>query len=231
MMKTTTSGTAAGCRRAIPGLIRRRSLVVCVVWMVACCGGFQSASAQSWQTLLKDVLQSLGGSSTANSSQEQAAVPVPPSDKALRGTWIYQAPAISYTGADMLATLAVTTLEGQLPAYYQQAGLQPGVGTFTFERNGVFTAVLGTKRLAGTYAYHADTGDLTISFPLEGKPTSFSGKVTCLDEQLTLLFEASETLRTLRGASTKFAQNQRAQQISTILDAYPGIMLGAKFKQ
>lgn len=226
-METNTSGVAARRRHDASGIIRCKGIIVLVVWLVAGC--LQPVSAQSWQTLLKDALQSLGGSS--ETAQQPAATPVAPSADELQGTWIYQAPAVTYTGSDMVATLAVTTLKGQLPAYYQQSGLQPGSGTFAFEDNGVFRVVLGTQRLAGTYLYDAATGVLTVTYPIEGKPTSFNGKAALADGTLTLLFEASETFRTMRTASSKFSQNQRAQQISAILDAYPGIMMGAEFRK
>lgn len=227
MMKTKISGAVAHCRSGFASGIRCKGVVALVVWVAA--AWCQPVAAQSWQNLFKDLLQSLGGSS--ETTQQAAATPVPPSAKELRGTWTYQSPAILYTGSDMLATLAVTTLESQLPSYYQQAGLLPGAGTFAFGENDVFEAVLGAHRITGTYRYAAAAGEVSLSFPLEGKQVSFRGRVTLADDVLTLMFEASETLRTLRAASTQFAQNQKVQQISAILDAYPGIMLGAKMKK
>lgn len=228
-METANLGTTA-CRRSPARGVRCKGVIVLVLWLAAA-AWCQPAAAQSWQTLLKDVFQSLGGSASEKPAQEKAAVPVPPSAKELQGVWTYQAPAISYTGSDMLATLAVATLESQLPAYYQQAGLLPGAGTFAFGENDVFEAVLGAHRITGTYGYAAAAGEVSLSFPLEGKQVSFKGRVTLADDVLTLMFEASETLRTLRAASAQFAQNQKVQQISAILDAYPGIMLGAKMKK
>ena len=117
-------------------------------------------SAQSWQDLFKNALQSLTG--TSSEPAATTAAPEPLSEKELLGTWSYQAPAMEYTGSDMIASLATSTLKGQLPSYYQQAGLHPGKATVTFTRRGVFKAALDKQKLEGVFRYDDDTGELTI---------------------------------------------------------------------
>lgn len=185
------------------------------------------ASAQSWQDLFKNALQSL----TGTSSSESAAVSELLTEEALLGTWTYQAPALEYTGGDMLASLATSTLKGQLPSYYQQAGLQPGKGTFTFKRRNVFKAALGEHKLEGTYNYDAATGTVTIDCLFAGKPIVFTGNAKHAGGVLTMLFEANTALNSLRASSPQYAQNQKLQQISAILERYPGVMLGAEMKR
>ncbi len=185
-------------------------------------------SAQSWQDLFKNALQSLTGKSS------EATAPAAPerlSEKELLGTWSYQAPAMEYTGGDMLASLATSTLKGQLPSYYQQAGLHPGKATVTFTRRGVFKAALDKQKLEGVFRYDDDTGELTIECLFAGNPVSFTGRAKHADGVLTMLFEANAALASLRASSPQYAQNQKLQQVAAILEHYPGVMLGAELRR
>ena len=128
-------------------------------------------SAQSWQDMFKSAIQSLTGGTSSESAAATAA-PEPLPEKELFGSWSYQAPAMEYTGDDMLASLATSTLKGQLPSYFQQAGLQPGKATVSFSRRGVFKAVLDTYQVDGVYRYDEDTGELTVECLFAGNPVS-----------------------------------------------------------
>ena len=180
-------------------------------------------SAQSWQDMFKSAIQSLTGGTSSESAAATAA-PEPLPEKELFGSWSYQAPAMEYTGDDMLASLATSTLKGQLPSYFQQAGLQPGKATVSFSRRGVFKAVLDTHKVEGVYRYDEDTGELTVE-------CLFAGRAKYADGVLTLLFEANAALGSLRASSQQYAQNPKLQQIAAILERYPGVMLGAELKR
>ena len=187
-------------------------------------------SAQSWQDMFKSAIQSLTGGTSSESAAATAA-PEPLPEKELFGSWSYQAPAMEYTGDDMLASLAASTLKGQLPSYFQQAGLQPGKATVSFSRRGVFKAVLDTHKVEGVYRYDEDTGELTVECLFAGNPVSFTGREKHADGVLTLLFEANAALGSLRASSQQYAQNPKLQQIAAILERYPGVMLGAELKR
>ena len=135
-------------------------------------------SAQSWQDMFKSAIQSLTGGTSSESAAATAA-PEPLPEKELFGSWSYQAPAMEYTGDDMLASLATSTLKGQLPSYFQQAGLQPGKATVSFSRRGVFKAVLDTHKVEGVYRYDEDTGELTVECLFAGNTVSFTGREIC----------------------------------------------------
>ena len=190
----------------------------------------QPVGAQSLQDLFRNALEALSGKSS-----EQPAAPVAEprvlTAAELLGTWSYRAPALEYTGDDMLASLATSTLRGQLPAYYAQAGLQPDKAAVTFARGNVFRAALGDRKLEGTYRYDAATGAVTVEYLLSGKAVVFTGRARHIDGVLTLLFEANAALASLRASSPQAAQNQRLQQIAAILEHYPGVLLGAELKR
>lgn len=187
------------------------------------------AGAQSLQDLFRNALESLTGKSSAPAAP--AAAPRVLTAAELLGTWSYQAPALEYTGDDMLASLAVSTLRGQLPAYYAQAGLQPGKAAVTFARDNRFRATLGERKLEGTYRYDAATGDVAIECLVSGKPLSLSGRAKHADGVLTLLFEANAALASLRASSSQAAKDQRLRQIAAILEHYPGVLLGVEAKR
>lgn len=198
-------------------------------WIIAAIFAFGSAapaSAQSWQSFLKNALQALTGKTDETETAAAAASGFPAAQELL-GTWTYRAPAMEYTGSDMLASLATSTLKGQLPSYYQQAGLQSGTGTIVFDRNDAFRAVLTEHRLEGTYSYDAATGTVTIRCPLDSRSVCFTGSAKLAEGVLTMLFEANAVLASLQ-ALPQYAQNEKLQQISTILQNYPGVMLGAE---
>ena len=178
-------------------------------------------SAQSWQDMFKSAIQSLTGGTSSESAAATAA-PEPLPEKELFGSWSYQAPAMEYTGDDMLASLAASTLKGQL---------QPGKATVSFSRRGVFKAVLDTHKVEGVYRYDEDTGELTVECLFAGNPVSFTGRAKHADGVLTLLFEANAALGSLRASSQQYAQNPKLQQIAAILERYPGVMLGAELKR
>lgn len=151
-------------------------------------------SAQSWQDMFKSAIQSLTGGTSSESAAATAA-PEPLPEKELFGSWSYQAPAMEYTGDDMLASLATSTLKGQLPSYFQQAGLQPGKATVSFSRRGVFKAVLDTYKVEGVYRYDEDTGELTVE--------------CLLRRQSGLFYRPGETCR--RRADAAFRSECRAR--------------------
>lgn len=62
----------------------------------------QSAGAQSLQDLIRNALESLSGK-TSEESAAPAAVAEPLAATELPGVWNYRAPALEYTGDDMLA--------------------------------------------------------------------------------------------------------------------------------
>ena len=85
-------------------------------------------SAQSWQDMFKSAIQSLTGGTSSESAAATAA-PEPLPEKELFGSWSYQAPAMEYTGDDMLASLATSTLKGQL---FPAGGAATGQGDGLF---------------------------------------------------------------------------------------------------
>ena len=117
----------------------------------AACFAAQPLVAQSWA----DALQKALGGSRKESSGAAATPAAPPTAKALRGAWTYRAPAMDYTGDDVVAALAVGSLRDQLAPLYARAGLEPGTGTVRFADSRRVAFELSGHRMEGTYVYDA----------------------------------------------------------------------------
>ena len=76
------------------------------------------------------------------SSDKQTEQPAPePAPKHLTaqqlvGTWVYAGAVIRYTGEDLLASMAVGVLEGQIEEYCAKAGVVAGRDRVTLDRRG-----------------------------------------------------------------------------------------------
>lgn len=195
----------------------------------------QPLQAQSWADALGKALGGAAKQQTATEAAEAAAAPAaPPTARALRGVWTYRAPAMDYTGDDMLAALAVGTLRDQMAPLYARAGLEPGKGTVRFADGRRVVFELGTHRMEGTYTYRPATGALTVTLRHQGRQAAFEGTASLSDGVLTLLFDARQALEAiggreaLEGVPEQTAQLEKLRQLAVLLEKYPGIRLGCR---
>ena len=185
--------------------------------------------AVSGQSLNEKLQQLLGGSHSAK--QEEATPPTYPSEEALLGVWTYQAPSIEYKGDDMFASIAVAGLQDQLATHYVKAGLVPGQGTVSFKKRNRLHASMGGHEIDGTYSYDPATGTAAITLIQDGKQATFQGYLSLRGEVLTLQFDAGDALEAVRHSSPEYAANEKMQQIASVMQNYPGIMLGGQLKK
>lgn len=189
----------------------------------AACFAAQPLVAQSWADALQ---KALGGSRKESSG---AATPAaPPTARALRGVWTYRAPAMDYTGDNVVAALAVGSLRDQLAPLYAKAGLEPGTGTVRFADSRHVAFELSGHRMEGTYVYDARTGRIAVTLSRAERTATFEGVASMADGVLTLLFDARQALDAVGGTPDQAAQNEKLRQICAILEKYPGIRLGCK---
>ena len=193
----------------------------------AACFAAQPLVAQSWA----DALQKALGGSRKESSGAAATPAAPPTAKALRGAWTYRAPAMDYTGDDVVAALAVGSLRDQLAPLYARAGLEPGTGTVRFADSRRVAFELSGHRMEGTYVYDARTGRIAVTLSRAERTATFEGGASMADGVLTLLFDARQALDAVGGTPDQAAQNEKLRQICAILEKYPGIRLGCKLSR
>ena len=184
------------------------------------------AGAQSLSSLLK----SLFGTPAAEQSAAPEA-PAAPTAAELLGTWYYNKAAVTYSGNDLLASLAVAALEEPIAGYGAKAGLVAGRDRLVFGTRGRLTAQVDKTKKEGSYTYDPATGSLTLRIAIGDSVGELTGRATLEKGQLTLLFDAQEALAAMDSAAPKLRQNEQVQFAASIVAAYPGIQLGGVLKR
>lgn len=193
------------------------------VTILLCGLGVQQAEAQSWKNLLDGLI---GGSKKQTKTTETVVQSKFPTSDEIAGKWIYDDAKLAYTGSDMLATLAVAGLQGQIGSYCTKAGLVAGRDAVTFGADNDVKLHIAGREATGTYGYNSLNGMLTITLTVDGKSASFHGTATLADKMLTLLFDANETLQVVKNVSPSAMQNSNVQTLATVIEKYPGLQLG-----
>ena len=140
------------------------------------------AAAQDWGELLKQTLTNAADKATDGKLTQYA----------LPGTWSYSSPGVRFEGddaaADLGAQLLSAALSDQLGKIYAKAGLTPGTGSITFDREGGFSASLGEQKIEGKYPTTPErtlsrsaptTKSSSNTDPYRGVPTSTDRPCSC----------------------------------------------------
>lgn len=180
-----------------------------------------NTQAQSFGDLLKG-LSGLFGSTTTQQVEEK---PVYPTEKEVLGTWIYTEPQIVYEGSDALASLAISTLKGQIPGLAQKFGVVPGQDYVTIKKSKIL-AVSAGKKANATYTYIPSTGKAIITGEHNGKKIIVTGYATIKDGLVTVLFDANELVAIL-SQTNAYKENSTLQMMASVIQSYPGIKVGA----
>lgn len=185
--------------------------------------------AQSWKNILGNLF---GGSKKEEKVPEKTpAEPRCPTAQELTGAWTYTEATLAYTGSDMLASLAVAGLQGQIGSYFAKAGLVPGRDGLTFGPKSALTLRIGEREASGTYTYNQTDGTIVITLTVDGKSASFCGSGSLAGDVLTLLFDANEALAVAKKVAPSAFENGNVQTVASIVEKYPGLMIGCKMKR
>lgn len=184
------------------------------------------AQAQSLGDLF-NALSGMFGSSTP--TQEKVEKPVFPTEKQLVGTWIYSQPEIVYEGDDALATMAISTIKGQVPTLLQKYGIVAGRDYATI-RGSKITVVSGDKKAKATYTYNVSTGKAIITGEHNGKTIVVNGYLTIKDGAITLLFDAQELIA-IASQEPQFKESTALQMVASVISSYPGVKVGVTAKK
>ena len=146
----------------------------------------------------------------------------------LVGTWVYAGAVIRYTGEDLLASMAVGVLEGQIEEYCAKAGVVAGRDRVTLDRRGGALVRIDKHEAKGSYRYDPATGSICVEIDIRGKRGTLTGTTEYENGTLTLLFDAREALDAMKAAAPGLAQNEKIKMASALIDQYPGLKIGAK---
>ena len=197
-------------------------LMCCLAVMLA-----SNAQAQSLEALFNSLSGLFG--SAPSSEQQVKETPVFPTEKELIGTWIYSQPEIVYDGDDALATMAISSVKGQLPALMQSFGFIPG-RDYAIVKGSKIMGFNGEKKAKATYTYNASKGRATITSDNDGKKITVTAYLTIKDGKITILFEAQELIA-MASQTEKFKENSMLQMAASIITSYPGIKVGVVAKK
>ena len=183
---------------------------------------------------LDDLMKSIGAmfSTSEQQPQPKPAVTIPTLEE-LIGRLKYDALAIDYTGDSSIASLAVTTLESQLPMIAEKFGFVAGRDYIDVSDDGSLLIVCDGKGAAAyCSSYDQATGRTTIMMRLAEQQSIYVG-ATVLKSQgrYRLLFDATELFSLMEKHYPAFSENTTLVMIKGVVDAYPGIRVGVVLKK
>lgn len=183
-----------------------------------------TTSAQDWKEALKKAATAAADKATDGKLTQYA----------LAGTWNYTGPGVKFEGEDLASELGGAALEGsvvkQLTKAYALAGIKPGAGTFTFERDSdAFSATLGRHNLTGTYEYEAATHVVTLHFA-KGKINlgSVPGHAYISGTELVLVFPVTRLVEMMTTLGSRISSLSTA---AALLSKYKDVYVGFAFSK
>ena len=183
-----------------------------------------TASAQDWKDALKKAATAAADKATDGKLTQYA----------LAGTWNYTGPGVKFEGEDIASELGgaalETTVVKQLEKAYALAGIKPGSGTFTFERDSdAFSGKLGKHELSGTYEYDAPTHVVTLHFA-KGKLNlgSVPGHAYISGSELVLVFPVTKLVEMVTALGSKVSSLSTA---AALLSKYKDVYIGFAFSK
>lgn len=153
----------------------------------------------------------------------------------LTGTWAYVSDR-KFESDNLLAKaggeVAAKQVEDKMSGVLEKLGFKEGT-TYTFNADSTYTSVVGGKTVSGTYAYNADTKELTMKTRLGLKVNATVSKGLTGDT-MSLLFKADKLMslaQTITGAVASKSSNSAVSTASSLLSQYDGLQLGVQLKK
>lgn len=180
-----------------------------------------TVTAQDWKDALKKAATAAADKASGDKLTEHALV----------GTWNYESPGVRFEGEDAVSeiggTVLETTVAERLEKVYLLLGIEPGFCSFTFGKEGAFSAVMGSRKLDGTYEFDAATHAVSLHFA-RGRFDlgSVQGHAYLSGEKLQLVFPATKLFDMLTGLGSKISS---LAAISKLLDKYENVYIGFDF--
>ena len=182
---------------------------------------------------LDDLMKSIGAMfSTSEQTPQQKPAVTTPTLEELIGRLKYDALAIDYTGDSSIASLAVSTLESQLPMIAEKFGFVAGRDYIDVSDDGSLLIVCDGKGAAAyCSSYDQATGRTTIMMRLVEQNIYVGATVLKSQGRYRLLFDATELFSLMEKHYPAFAENTTLVMIKGVVDAYPGICVGVVLRK
>ena len=183
-------------------------------------------------TTLGDVLGGIlgPGSSTIGGITELIIGKIKLKQEDLIGSWKYAAPGCAFTSENLLAEAGGAAIASQikntLSGYYNNLGVNANNTTFTFTKEGTFSAQILGIPWSGTYTYNPSNG----SVALKGLLLSSTAFVTRTSSGISLTFESKKLLSLLQTLA-KLSGNSTISTIGDLSSNYKGLRIGFDMKK
>ena len=179
----------------------------------------QQAAAQSWLDALKGVATAVVDDISGGKLTEKAII----------GEWNYSQPAVKLSSKDALSDLAAaaarTTIQSKIAPYFEKVGIKPGICKFTFNEDGSFSSGFGQKSLSGTYAYQAETNEITLTF---GSGINIKAYAYMNGKNLQLVFPMDNLLKVLTALGSV---SDSIAGVTALLNKYDSLKIGFEFSK
>lgn len=209
------------------------------------------ASAQSWKDLLgkvagevvNEVASNENGGTVANILGSLLGNSMTLSPEAIEGTWSYEGVACILESENALSNIGGTLVTGQLESKLDEmlakVGVKQGNCSFTFIKDGACSILVGGYTIDGTYVLNPEEKVMNFSF-MYGQ-MNLKTYISYEIQNLNVVFNADKLLAFIKNITSALSKNSTGQQlqqlssissaagsIGTLLNAYDGMMLGAK---
>lgn len=210
-----------------------RAILACLVWV------FAMDSHAQLSNLLKNVVGNTAGQTTQNSAVGEGIASVLQNligtadvqKSSLKGTWVYENPAVVFESSNLLkqagGTLVTGALENKMQTYLSKIGFTPGKVEITFDGEGNYTMKIGMKESSGTYEVEGNE----ITLTREGLLTHpVSANVAVVVNEMQMTFKADKLLEFCTKISS-LSTSTALSTISSLAGSYEGLQIGFRFKK
>lgn len=147
------------------------------------------------------------------------------------GTWDYTGSAVAFKTDDLLkkagGAAAASSIKKSLDEQLTQMGVQSGTAQFTFNKDGIFSAVMNKKAMRGVYAYNATTNIVSLTI---ASYINISARVVKKSSGMSLLFDADKLLLMLTFLGEQ-ANSPSVKAMAQLASGYDGLLLGFEVKR
>lgn len=146
------------------------------------------------------------------------------------GTWVYEEPAVVMESSNALKNIGgkvvTSTIEKKLDTQLKKYGIEKGLVTMTFDKDGNFTQTLKGKTLSGTYTLD----DKSVVLKYGGKVSQVVGTTQIDGNSLLIVMDASKLLK-YASVLGKLSQSSTLKTASSLLGSMDGMECGLKLKK
>lgn len=193
----------------------KKSLLIAVAALLL---AGSTAHAQNWKEALKQAASTAADKATDGKLTQYALV----------GTWNYAKPGVKMeskdAAAEMGSAMLTAAIASQLEKAYLKAGIKPGAGSFTFNKDNTFAATIGAQTFTGTYQFDHTNHTVSLHFA-KGKVDlgAIPGHVYLSGTQLQLVFPVTKLVEIVKSVGAKIPE---LDSIMPLLEKADGLYIG-----